>query len=182
MKIMQGAAFRACSNRSRTRAGADADEHLDKLGARDREKRHARFAGDRARQQRLSGARRSDQQHALGDAGAQTAERFRIAQEGDNLLQFVFRLVDPGDVFERHLGVGFDIDLGARFADRHQTAEPLALGHAADAIGPDQVEDKNRQHPGQDRREKIARWLAGDGDAVRFQHVGERRIDSHRVE
>ena len=162
--------------------GADADEHLDELGARDREKRHARLAGDRARQQRLSGARRSDQQHALGDAGAQPAERFRIAQEGDDLLQLVFRLVDAGDVLERHLGVGFDIDLGARFSDRHQTAEPLALGHAADAIGPDQVEEEDRQRPGQDRREKIARRRARDGDAVCFQLVGEPRIDPHGVE
>ena len=162
--------------------GADADEHLDELGARDREKGHARLAGDGARQQRLSGARRADQQYALGDTGAQPAERFRIAQEGDDLLQLVFRLVDAGYVLERHLGVGLDIDLGARLADRHQPAEPLALRHAANAVSPDQVEDEDWQHPGQDRREKAAGRRARDGDAVFLQLVGERGIDADRVE
>src|SRR5205807_6643880 len=33
---------------------ADADEHLDELGARDREKRHARLARDRAREKSLA--------------------------------------------------------------------------------------------------------------------------------
>src|SRR5262249_53921568 len=41
--------------------GADADEHLDKLRAGYREKGYSRLAGDRARQQRLSGARGPDQ-------------------------------------------------------------------------------------------------------------------------
>ena len=39
--------------------GADADEHLDEVGAADREERHVRFAGDGAREQRLAGARAS---------------------------------------------------------------------------------------------------------------------------
>src|SRR5262249_52339739 len=68
------------------RRGADADEHLDKLRAGYREKGSSRLAGDRARQQRLSGARRPDQQHALGDARAEAPERFRVAQEGHDLL------------------------------------------------------------------------------------------------
>ena len=37
--------------------GADADEHLDEVRTRDREERHLGFAGDRAREQRLAGAR-----------------------------------------------------------------------------------------------------------------------------
>src|SRR5579863_9615368 len=37
---------------------ADADEHLDEIGARDREERDACLAGDCAREQRLSGTRR----------------------------------------------------------------------------------------------------------------------------
>ena len=51
--------------------GADADEHLDEIGAREAEERHARLAGDRLGQQRLAGARRPDQQHALGDPPAE---------------------------------------------------------------------------------------------------------------
>ena len=34
--------------------GADADEHLDEVGAADREERHVRLAGDRAGEQRLA--------------------------------------------------------------------------------------------------------------------------------
>src|SRR4029077_18636722 len=162
--------------------GADADEHLDELGARDRKIGHARLAGHGARQQRLSGARRPDQQYALRDSGAHTAERVRIAKEGDDLLQLVFRLVDAGYVPERYLGVGLDIDLGARFSDRHQAAEPLALRHAADAISPDQVEDEDWQNPGQYRREKTAGRRARDGDAVFLQLVGQPGIDADRVE
>ena len=37
--------------------GADADEHLDEVGAADREERHVGFARDRAREQRLAGSR-----------------------------------------------------------------------------------------------------------------------------
>jgi hypothetical protein len=44
MKMMAGACFFACSNRSRTRRGADADEHLDEVRTGDREERHARLA------------------------------------------------------------------------------------------------------------------------------------------
>ena len=51
--------------------GADADEHLDEVRAGDRVERHARLAGDRARQQRLAGAGRPVEQHALGDLRAE---------------------------------------------------------------------------------------------------------------
>ena len=53
--------------------GADADEHLDEVGARDREEGHAGLAGHRAREQRLAGARRTDQQHALRESGRRGA-------------------------------------------------------------------------------------------------------------
>src|SRR5947208_517430 len=42
-------------------AGAHADEHLDEVGARDREEGHARLTGDSARQQRLARAGRPEQ-------------------------------------------------------------------------------------------------------------------------
>ena len=48
--------------------GADADEHLDEVRAADREERDVGLAGDGAGEQRLAGARRAHQQHALGDA------------------------------------------------------------------------------------------------------------------
>ena len=62
-------------------AGADADEHLDELGAADGEEGHASLAGHGAGQQRLADARRANQQHALGDAGAQGGELLRDTSE-----------------------------------------------------------------------------------------------------
>ena len=50
-------------------AGADADEHLDEVRAADREKRDVGFAGHGAGEQRLAGARRAHQQHALRECG-----------------------------------------------------------------------------------------------------------------
>ena len=82
-------------------AGADADEHLDELGAGDREERHAGLAGDRPGQQRLAGARRADQQHAARDARAERGELLRVLQELDDFLELGLRLVDAGHVVER---------------------------------------------------------------------------------
>ena len=53
---------------------AHADEHLDELRAADGEERDARFAGDRAGQQRLARARRPDQENAAGNLSSQPLE------------------------------------------------------------------------------------------------------------
>ncbi len=80
--------------------GADADEHLDEVGARNGEERHVGFAGDGARQQGLTGARRADQQTSFGDLAAQPLELLRVLQEVDDLLELGLGLVDAGDVLE----------------------------------------------------------------------------------
>ena len=80
--------------------GADADEHLDEVGAGDGEERHARLAGDRAREQRLAGAGRPVEQHALGDARAERLELLRVLEELLDLVQLLDRLVRAGDVLE----------------------------------------------------------------------------------
>ena len=79
---------------------ADAGVHLDEVGAAGEEERHARFTGDRARQQRLAGSRGADEQHALGDPAAERRESLGFAQEVDDLLDLVLGLVDAGDVLE----------------------------------------------------------------------------------
>ena len=71
MKMMHGALPSRLGEQIADARRADADEHLDELGAAEAEEGHARLAGDRARQQRLAGARRADQQHALGNAAAE---------------------------------------------------------------------------------------------------------------
>ena len=68
-------------------AGADADEHLDEVGTGNGEEGHVGLAGDGTGQQRLTGARRSDQEAALGDLAAEALEFLRIAQVLDDLLQ-----------------------------------------------------------------------------------------------
>ena len=54
--------------------GADADEHLDEIGAGDGEERHPRLARHRAREQRLAGARRAVEQHTLRDPARRAPE------------------------------------------------------------------------------------------------------------
>ena len=86
-------------------AGADADEHLDELGAGDAEERDAGLAGDRAGHQRLAGAGRSDEQHAARDARAERVELLRVLEELDDFLELGLGLVDAGHVGERHDGL-----------------------------------------------------------------------------
>ena len=130
--------------------GADADEHLDEFGAGNGKERHAGLAGDRLGQQRLAGSRRADQQNPLRHPRPQPAIGFRIAQEGDQLLQLELRLLDAGDILESHLGIRLHINLGARFADRHQPAQPLLLGKAAKQKHPSDVKDDNGNDPRED--------------------------------
>ena len=50
---------------------ADADDRLDELGRRHREERHVGLARDRPREQRLAGAGRAREQHAVRDPAAE---------------------------------------------------------------------------------------------------------------
>ena len=112
-KMIAGAAAFACSNRSRTRLRADAHEHLDEVGAGDREERHAGLAGDRLGEQRLAGAGRAVEQHALRDLGAHRLERGRRLEEVLDLLELLDRFVEPGDVGEGDLRLVLVERLGA---------------------------------------------------------------------
>src|SRR4029078_13511917 len=84
--------------------GADAHEHLDEVGARDRVERHARLAGDRAGEQGLSGPGRPVEQHALGDLGADGLELRRLLEELLDLAELLDGLLAAGHVRERGLG------------------------------------------------------------------------------
>src|SRR5438067_2433161 len=53
---------------------ADADEHLDEVGARDGKERNLRLTRDRAGEERLAGARVADHQHAARDTAAELLE------------------------------------------------------------------------------------------------------------
>ena len=112
MKTMHGAFASACCEQVAHARGADADEHLDELRAAQAEERHVRLAGDRARQQRLAGARRPDQQHALRDAAAEV----RGTSSGvlrNSTISFSSSSASstPATSAKRHLHVVFGVDL-----------------------------------------------------------------------
>ena len=122
-------------------AGADADEHLDEVGAGDGEEGHVGLAGDGARQQRLTGARRADQQAALRDLAAEALELLRVLQELDDLLELDFGLVDAGHVVEGHPADLSRSAAGPALAEAHGLAAAgLHLAHEED---PDADQDRS---------------------------------------
>ena len=125
-------------------AGADADEHFDEVRARDREERHVGFAGHRARDQRLAGAGRADQQHAARNPSAQPLIFAGIAQELDDLLQVLLGLVDAGDVLEGDAAMRLGQHLGARLAKAHRLAG--AALHLPRQEDPD-ADQRNERQP-----------------------------------
>ena len=129
-------------------AGADADEHLHEVGTGDAEEADAGLAGDRAGEQRLAGAGRTDEQDALGDAGADLLEPLGHAQEVDDLGDLLLDAVVAGDVVERGRRPVGVVGLGLALADRHHVAH-LALRAS---LHPDEEPD-DQQH----RQEQIDR-------------------------
>ena len=99
-KMIARPSLRADWNRSRTAAGADADEHLHEVRAGHRQERHAGLAGDGPGDEGLAGARGPDQQHALGDAGADLAEPLGRLEEVDDLADLLLHALVAGDVGE----------------------------------------------------------------------------------
>ena len=123
--------------------GADADEHLDEVRAGDGEERHARLAGDGAREQRLAGAGRPVEQDALRDPRAERLELLRVLEELLDLVQLLDRLVHAGDVLEADLRRVGRHPLRARLAEAHHLrAAALDLVHQED---PEADQEHERQ-------------------------------------
>ena len=141
-------------------AGADADEHFDEVGTGNGEERHVGLAGDGARQQRLAGAGRADQQHAARDPAAEPLEFGRIAQEFDDLLQIELGLVDAGHVFEGDAAMR----LGEKFGARLAKTQRLAAGalHLARQENPDADQRHERQPGDQAATRTTARYRSAD--------------------
>eukprot|EP00964_Phaeocystis_antarctica_P121144 scaffold84837_cov55-Phaeocystis_antarctica.AAC.2 len=106
--------------------GADADEHLDELGAGGRDEGHARLAGHRARQQSLTGTGGTLHDGTARDLGAEGRVLGRVLEEVDDLGQLLLGAVAAGHVLEGHARVGLHLDLRLGLADLH-----LAHGTAA---------------------------------------------------
>ena len=137
--------------------GADADEHLDEVGAGDRVERHAGLTGDRAGEQRLAGAGRAVEQHALGDLGADGLELGGLLEELLDLAELLDRLLAAGDVGERRL--------------RHVLADQLGLGlgelHDPAAAALHLVHQEQEQHDDQHERQEASRGSGRAGSAWR---------------
>ena len=164
-------------------AGADADEHLHEVGAGDRQEPDAGLAGDGAGEQRLAGAGRTDEQDALGDAGADLAEPLGHPQEVDDLGDLLLDARVAGDVGERGGRLVGVVGLGAAATDRHHVAH-LA---GRTTLHPDEEPDDqhDRQHQAEDVEQPVgARRLELDRDALLLEQrlVGLRQatIGRHR--
>ena len=125
-------------------ARADTDEHLDEVGAGDRVERHAGLAGDGAGQQRLTGAGRAEEQHALRDLGAERLVLRRVLQEVLDLVELLDRLVGARHVGERRLRrvLGDHLRLGLAEVE-HPGAAALHLRH----------EQQQQDHEERDRQQ-----------------------------
>ena len=153
---------------------ADADEHLDEVGAGDGEERHVGFAGDGAGEQRLTGARRADEQRAARNASAEALELLRVAQELDDLLQVVLGFVDAGDVLERDAAVALGQQLGARLAKAHGAAGAgLHLAHEEDPHRDEQQHGEPVEQHAHDRGHVLVGRTGAELDALLLQSLDE---------
>ena len=100
--------------------GADADEHLDEIGAADAEKGYSGFSRDRPGEVGLSRSRRSYEQHPLRSPPPEALEFHRILEELDDLLELLLGFVRPGDVAERRLALVLHQQLGPALPEREQ--------------------------------------------------------------
>src|SRR3546814_14594552 len=82
-------------------AGADADEHLDDVGARDREVRPLGLTGDGLGQQRLAVARLADPKHGALALAAQPLVPGGVTSEADQLGHYSFLLFSSHYLRER---------------------------------------------------------------------------------
>ena len=148
-------------------ARADADEHLDELGAGDAEERHAGLTRDGASHQGLAGAGRPDEQHAAGDARAERVELLGELQELDDLLELGLGLVDAGHVRERDDGLVAEEHARPALAE----AERLVIGalRLAHHEEDEATDDEQRQDRGQQQPEP-----RGVGCRRRGEHDGRR--------
>ena len=81
MKTITGARLRASVKQVPDPGGAHADEHLHEAGACDVEERYVRLAGHRPGDERLSGARRADHEHATRGCRPGLAVPVRVPQK-----------------------------------------------------------------------------------------------------
>ena len=154
---------------------AHADIQLDEVRAGDRQEGHARLARDCTRDQGFTGARRADQQHALGDARADLHELLRVLEELDDLLQLRFFLVRAGHVVERDLALVVLREPCARLAELHRTraAAGLLVHH--------KIPERDEQHDQDHIRQEVRPPRNRSGDIIHLRQcpIFHLLVDGH---
>src|SRR5919108_2005229 len=112
--------------------GAEAREHLDERRGALRVEVGARLVCDRLREQGLAGARRAVEEDALRDAGAELREPLRVAQEVDDLLHLLARLLEARDVLPRDGRLLARLDVRRLHARHHLEGAPEQVDDQAE--------------------------------------------------
>ena len=128
---------------------AEADEHLDELGAAHEEERNVRLTGDRPCEQRLAAPGRTKQQHTFRYPAPEALILLRVLQELDDLLELLLRLVDTCDVGERRLHLFAVVDLDLVLAHVEGVGRTPSNPAEQEVVG-----DPHQQHERQDAREE----------------------------
>ena len=119
-----------------------------------------RFTGNGLRQQGLAGARRADQQRALGQLGADGSVLVRVVQEVHDLGEGLLGFVLTGDIGKGLAGLGLGVNLGVGFAEAHHVAAHV-LHHLFLQPLTDSDNEHNR-HNVADEHAQQGRGLRGD--------------------
>ena len=106
-------------------AGAHANEHFHEIRSADTEEWHVSLASNGLGQERFSGPRRADHEHALGDFAAEALEFLGILEKLDDLPDFFLGLITTGHVLEGDLVAVLIQKLRTAFAE----AESPAASH-----------------------------------------------------
>src|SRR5579862_1199821 len=148
---MQGAASFASLNRSRTRL-APTPTNISTKSEPEIEKNATPASPATAREQRLAGAGRPVEEHALGDAGAERLEAPRVGEELLDLMQLLNRLVDAGHVPETDLRHIRREPARLVLAEAHHLAEPArTAAHPPHHQNPDRRNQQDRYKRLEDR-------------------------------
>ena len=140
---------------------ADADEHLDEIGTRNRKERNLGLARYGLGQQGFTGTGRTDHQDAARNLSTELGELARITKKFDQFRNLVLGLIAAGHIGKRDLDLILALQFGSRAPERHRSA-PAATGlHLAHEVEDEPKDDDQRQpvkqQPEQDRHRRISR-------------------------
>ena len=122
--------------------GADTHEHLDEVGARHGEEWHVGLACHGFGQKGLASARRTHEEHSLGDLAAEVGVALGVLEEVDHLHDLLLGARQTGDILEGGVGGSLAVvhlGFALAYTEDAATAAHLAL---RDAAHDDEEEDE----------------------------------------